>query len=171
MRSLWPRGCSQGSPCHSLHLANTAHIFSKSIGGNFVTVIVFWLGFSPRMWKFFSVLTFPSKHLVSMTTVGSLYSQIIRQKSRTVLAMGPVPNMITHAWLSLYYILADLRYLELQYNNLFFHIPEQVILSLIITNRNKCILWPATYIQKAGINIVRALLSWNLLQFHTRKVI
>ena len=68
-------------------------------------------------------------------------------------------------------ILADLRYLELQYNSLFFHIPEQVILSLIITNRNKFIDWPATYIQKAGINIVRALLSWNLLQFHTRKVI
>ena len=133
-----------------------------------------WQCFVVNSWVFlggFFLLTFPSKHLVSMTTVGSLYSQIIRQKSLTVLAMGPVPIKITHAWLSLYYILADLRYLELQYNSLFFHIPEQVILSLIITNRNKCIVRPATYIQKAGINIVRALLSWNLPQLHTRKVI
>ena len=88
-----------------------------------------------------------------------------------MLAVGPVPNKITHALVILYYILADLRYLELQYKSLFFHIPEQIILTLIITRRNKYTVWPATYIQKAGINIVRALLSWNLLQFHTRKVI
>ena len=41
---------------------------------------------------FFCVIflyTLPSKHLVSMTTVGSLYSHIILQKSVVVLGMGP----------------------------------------------------------------------------------
>ena len=40
------------------------------------------------------VLTLPSKHLVSITIVGSSFSQIIRQNSPTVFGKGPVVIII-----------------------------------------------------------------------------
>ena len=41
-----------------------------------------------------NVLTLPSKHLVSITMVESLFSQIILQKSPTVFGKGPVAIII-----------------------------------------------------------------------------